>query len=225
MPISWCPFTTLQIWRTGLAPAPRPTGRATALGSSRTRRDGADPADGAGPGTAPQPAYAKAIKDCYRYGRASVIGYVWTNYGRDGAAGIPAIEKQIDSYYSFYPGGIAGIFFDGVSDATPETMVSNQAFYQTLASYVHARSDNNDEVGFNFGANPGSDWMMRASSARNADIVVTFEGSYDDPNANPFTAWQQPAWEQRYPAGDFAALVNEAPDTACTRNLRLPAAA
>jgi hypothetical protein len=172
-----------------------------------------DPAKGDGPGEAPDPAYAKVIKNCYRYGRASVIGYVSTNYGR---VDIARVEEQIDRYYSFYPGDIAGIFLDEVSDAIPGTTTSNQTYYQTLASYVHKRSDNNDEVVFNFGANPGSDWMLRASSAKNADIVVTFEGSYDEPTTNPFTAWEQAPWEQRYPAGDFAALVYNAPHSAST---------
>jgi hypothetical protein len=176
----------------------------------------ADPAQGAGPGNAPLANWAKVIRDCYRYGRASVIGYVWTNYGRDGQAGIAGIERQIDSYFALYPGGIAGIFFDGVSDTVPETGASNQTFYQTLAAYVHSRTDNNDEVVFNFGANPSSDWMLRASSRKNADIVVTFEGSYNTPGLNPYVAWQPAAWETAYPASDFAALIYNAPDTADT---------
>jgi Spherulation-specific family 4 len=185
----------------------------------------ADPAQGDGPGAAPSANWAKVISDCYKYGRASVIGYVWTNYGRDGQAGIAGIEQQIDKYYSFYRGNIAGIFFDGVSDTVPESGVSNQAFYQTLASYVHSRTDGNDEVVFNFGANPGSDWMLRSTTRKNADIVVTFEGSYNTPGWNPYVDWQPAAWEARYPASDFAALIYDAPNTpdtpqpvsACTR--------
>ena len=34
--------------------------------------------------TAPVQAWSNVIKHCYQYGRASVIGYVWTNYGRGG---------------------------------------------------------------------------------------------------------------------------------------------
>jgi hypothetical protein len=168
----------------------------------------ADPVS-SGPGTAPIPAWTSAIDNCYAYGRASVIGYVWTDYGEGGAAGIPAIENEIKSWYSFYHGDIAGIFLDGVSDTVPGTSTSNQSFYQTLASYVHQNEgkNNNDEVVFNFGANPGSDWMLKASNAKNADIVVTFEGSYDTPGEDPYTAWTQAAWERRYPAEDFAALV------------------
>lgn len=174
----------------------------------------ADPAHG--PGTAPLPNWATVIKNCHRYGRASVIGYVWTDYGRGGQASIPDIKRQIDNWYAFYPGRIAGIFLDGVSDAVPETAASNQTFYQALATYVHTRKDGNDEVVFNPGANPGSDWMLRANRAKNADIVVTFEGSYNTPGLNPYTAWQPASWEKRYPASDFAALVYDAPSTTGT---------
>jgi hypothetical protein len=79
---------------------------------------------------------------------------------------------------------------------------------------VHTRERNNDEVVFNFGTNPASDWMLNGSDAENADIVVTFEGSYDTPGQNPYTSWTQADWELRYPANDFAALIHDAPDRA-----------
>jgi len=82
----------------------------------------ADVAQGAGPGTAPNSAWASVIDSCYDYGNASVIGYVWTNYGRGDLA---SIEAQVDDWYTFYPGNIAGIFFDGVSDTIPGTTTSN----------------------------------------------------------------------------------------------------
>ena len=140
-----------------------------------------------------------------------MIGYVWTDYGRGGQVALAAIESQIDAWYSYYPGEIAGIFFDGVSDVVPGMATSNQGFYRALASYVHAHEGNNDEVVFNFGANPESDWMLNGGNAANADIVVTFEGSYDTPGENPYTAWTQAGWELRYPANDFAALIHSAP--------------
>ncbi|HEY2688679.1 MAG TPA: spherulation-specific family 4 protein [Streptosporangiaceae bacterium] len=173
----------------------------------------ADPFQGQGVGTAAVPAWTKVIKNCYKYGRASVIGYVWTNYGQ---ASIADIETQIKNWYSFYKGNIAGIFFDGVSDTVPGTTTSNQTFYRTLANYVHTHEGNNDEVVFNFGANPGSPWMLTSSNANNADIVVTFEGSYNDPGLNPYTAWTPAAWEANYPANDFSAMIYDAPgdDTA-----------
>jgi hypothetical protein len=171
----------------------------------------ADVAEGQGPGSASSQAYAKVIQNCYRYGRASVIGYVWTDYGEGGQASISSIESQVKAWYSYYPGGIAGIFFDGVSDEVPGTSVSNLSFYRSLASYVHTHEGNNDEVVFNFGANPGSAWMLDSTDANNADIVVTFEGSYDTPGEDPYTSWTQAAWERNYPANDFAALVYNAP--------------
>jgi hypothetical protein len=173
----------------------------------------ADPFQGQGAGTAPVPAWTKVIKNCYKYGRASVIGYVWTNYGQ---VSIADVEAQVKNWYSFYKGNIAGIFFDGVSDTVPGTTTSNQTFYRTLANYVHTHEGNNDEVVFNFGANPGSPWMFTSSNANNADIVVTFEGSYNDPGLNPYTAWTPAAWEASYPANDFSAMIYDAPgdDTA-----------
>ncbi len=125
----------------------------------------ADVAEGAGPGSASVPAWASVIDNCYSYGRASVIGYVWTDYGEGGQASIAGIESQIDAWYSYYPGAIAGIFFDGVSDEVPGTTMSNQSFYQTLASYVHTHEGPGNEVVYNFGANPGSGWMFNGGAA------------------------------------------------------------
>jgi hypothetical protein len=76
---------------------------------------------------------------------------VWTDYGQ---ASIASVEAQVDAWYAYYPGEIAGIFFDGVSDEVPGATTSNQGFYRTLASYVHSHEGNNDEVVFNFGENP-----------------------------------------------------------------------
>ena len=175
----------------------------------------ADVAEGQGPGSARVPAWANVIENCHSYGRASVVGYVWTDYGEGGQASIAGIESQINAWYSFYPGDIAGIFFDGVSDDVPGTTTSNQSFYRTLASYVHTHEPG-DEVVFNFGANPGSDWMLNSSGANNANIVVTFEGSYSTPGEDPYTSWTQAAWEAGYPAHDFAALIYNAPDGAAS---------
>jgi Spherulation-specific family 4 len=176
----------------------------------------ADVAEGQGPGDASVPAWAQVIDNCYSYGRASVIGYVWTDYGEGGQASIASIESQIKDWYAFYPGGIAGIFFDGVSDDVPGTTTSNQSFYRTLASYVHTHERHNGEVVFNYGANPGSGWMFESGDANNADIVVTFEGSYDTPGENPYTSWTQASWERRYPADGFAALIYNAPESPAT---------
>jgi Spherulation-specific family 4 len=159
----------------------------------------ADVDQGLGPGPAPVPAWASVIKNCYKYGRASVIGYVDTNYGR---LSIATIESQIRAWYSYYPGNIAGIFFDEVSDTIPGTTTSNVSFYRTLDSFVHKGHGDNDEVVLNYGASPGSGWMFNSSDANNADMVVTFESDYDT-----YTTWTPAAWEAGYPASDFAALI------------------
>lgn len=168
--------------------------------------------EGGGPGSEPSAALAEVIEHCYDAGRASVIGYVWTDYGEGGEAGIAAIEQQINQWYAYYPGEIAGIFFDGVSDDVPSTTTSNESFYRTLAAYVHTHEGDNGEVVFNVGQNPESDWMLSGNDEEDADIVVTFEGSYDTPGENPFTSWTQASWELRYPAEDFAALIHGAPE-------------
>jgi hypothetical protein len=159
----------------------------------------ADVDKGLGPGPAPVPAWASVIDNCYNYGHASVIGYVDTDYGQ---LSIATIESQINAWYSYYPGNIAGIFFDEVSDTVPGTTTSNVSFYRTLDSYVHKNHGNNDEVVLNYGASPGSGWMFSSSNANNADMVVTFESDYDT-----YTTWSPAAWEASYPASDFAALI------------------
>ncbi|HXW59233.1 MAG TPA: spherulation-specific family 4 protein [Solirubrobacteraceae bacterium] len=172
--------------------------------------------EGGGPGSEASLALAEAIERCYEAGRASVIGYVSTDYGEGGEASIAEIERQIDEWYAYYPGEIAGIFFDQVSDDVPGTTTSNESFYRTLATYVHTHEGNNDEVVLNFGENPSSDWMLSGNDVEDADIVVTFEGSYDTPGENPFTSWTQASWELGYPAEDFAALIHSAPDEEAT---------
>jgi hypothetical protein len=159
----------------------------------------ADVDQGLGPGPAPVPAWASVIDNCYQYGRASVIGYVDTDYGQ---ISIATVESQINAWYSFYPGNIAGIFFDRASDTIPGTTTSNVTYYRTLDSYVHKNHGNNDEVVLNYGASPGSGWMFNSSNANNADIVVTFESDYDT-----YTTWTPAAWQASYPASDFAALI------------------
>lgn len=159
-----------------------------------------------GPGSAPVPAWESVIGNCYNYGRASVIGYVDTDYGQ---LSIATIESQIKAWYSLYPGNIAGIFFDRASDTIPGTTTSNVSFYRALDSYVHRNHGANNEVVLNFGASPGSDWMFNSSNANNADIVVTFENDYDS-----YITWTPAAWEVNYPASDFAVLIHDTGESA-----------
>ena len=76
-------------------------------------------AEGKGVGSERVPSWASLLETCHSYGRASVIGYVWTDYGEGGPASIAGIESQVKAWYAYYPGDIAGIFFDGVSKMSP----------------------------------------------------------------------------------------------------------
>jgi hypothetical protein len=159
------------------------------------------------------PAWAKIIDSCASYGRAQVLGYVWTDYGRGGSANLVPIEAQVRAWYAMYPGHIGGIFFDGVSDAVPGTGASNRYFYRSLTGYVHRRKGMGAQVVLNFGTNPVAGWMFDAAPMLNANVIVTFEGSYNIAGQDPLTAWAPAGWERGYPASDFAALVHNAPDT------------
>ena len=175
----------------------------------------ADVAMGAGAGPAPVASWASVIHNCYRYGKATVIGYVWTNYGQ---VPLATAEAGIDNWYRFYPHDIAGIFLDGANDTIPGTSTSNAPYYGALASFIRTKHvhGRGTEVVLNFGSDPASGWMFASTAKQNANLVVTFEGAYDDPSLNPYTAWTQPAWELHYPAADFAAIVYDAPDSAGT---------
>ncbi len=166
-----------------------------------------------GAGQKRQANWAKVIDNCRRYDKAGVIGYVWTNYGKNGHANIDEIKKDVDDWYKFYPGGIEGVFLDGVSDTVPDTTKSNQDFYRELTEYVHSKWPKGKVV-LNFGVDPKDDWTFNSENTKqNADVIVVYEGSYDDPKVNPYLKWKQPLWEMRYPSTKFAAIVYSAPNT------------
>jgi len=176
-------------WHTACADSP-----ATGAGSFVIASFDQDPAPGL------RQAWAQVINGCRRWGRAKVLGYVWTDYGTLSPA---SIQRQIRAWYQQYPGQLGGIFFDGVSDRRLGDGAYNHNLYASLAGYVHARHGARAEVVFNFGAAPASAWMLRGPASQRADIVVTFEGTKQQ-----LVKWSQPAWEERYPKGDFAVLVH-----------------
>lgn len=174
-------------------------------------------------GYASDPLLATAMNDCYDQGSIEgVLGYVNT---WDYTAGtyVPwqnpndpydpyTVKGQINLWYALYPGAIAGIFFDQVQTAGSTV---NKSYYRTAAAYVHNNKAPNNEVVFNFGSDWNTtDWPLSSSnSARNADIVVVFEGCYTgctsgsnlDTWVGPYT-WS-PKWELNYPSNYFATLV------------------
>ena len=126
---------------------------------------------------------------------------------------IATVESQIKAWYSFYPGNIAGIFFDRASDTIPGTTTSNVTYYRTLDSTTCTRTGQQRRGRAQLRRQPRLRWMFNSSNANNADIVVTFE-SRQRPGLNTYTSWTPAAWEASYPASDFAALIYDAGESA-----------
>lgn len=126
-----------------------------------------------GPGRRATRTYTEAMSYCAARGW-SVIGYVYTRYGK---RALRQVEKSIAKYYSFYP-GVAGIFLDEMASAPSAKL---EGYYGALAWLVH-------EKGGTMVANPGatasSGWQLAY-----ADTLVTFEGS-----AAQFESYLPAAW-------------------------------
>jgi hypothetical protein len=143
-----------------------------------------------GPGSQPVPAWASAMQRM-RGSAVTVLGYVDTGYlgtptgGRKGLAtragstGVRAwlaqVDADIDAWYAFYGSEIGGIFLDeSTSDCGPTTGSTEYAdLYRTLSADVKQ-------------AHPGSLTALNPGTAVGqcyrdaADVLVTFEGSYQD---------------------------------------------
>jgi Spherulation-specific family 4 len=110
-----------------------------------------------GPGTAPDPAYRRAIAAA-QSGGAQVLGYVPTTWGTRPAADA---EAEIDRYRDWYR--VDGVFLDETAAAD-----SKLAYYHALSHY--ARSAGAEFVVLNPGLVPARGYFQLA------DAVVTFEG-------------------------------------------------
>jgi hypothetical protein len=160
-----------------------------------------------GPGTASSANWAANIGDCGA-NNVAVMGYVDTDYC---AVPLASAESQVQDWYSWYgPNGIKGIFFDRVQNPASPTSTqdclsattSAVAYYQALASFVHAESPAQTVVD-NFGTNPLSAWALSSTSgAQNANVVVAFENQ-----ASVYPTWSPANWESSYPASDFSVLL------------------
>lgn len=129
-----------------------------------------------GPGSAPDPQYLSAVRAAQASG-ITVVGYVYTDYGN---RSLSAVESEIDAYHRWY--GVDGIFFDQAS-----TNCDNAPYYATLNAFVKARGGLARTI-----LNPGT--QTNECYVRDADILLTFEGSYTD-YVNSYSA---PAWVARY---------------------------
>ena len=142
-----------------------------------------------GPGTVSNSTFVRAVKYCQSK-NISVVGYVYTDYGKRSTR---AAEADITDYYSWYR--VDGIFLDQMAP-DPATL----SYYRTLHSSIRSRggSLHDLEVG-NMGTVPGTDWALRNGVVT---ILALFEGG--PTNLHSFT---MPAWASSYPANDFAAVV------------------
>ena len=135
-----------------------------------------------GPGSAPDPNYANAVRSAQASG-VHVVGYVYTSYG---SRSLASVESDINSYYSWYP-SLNGIFLDEAS-----TSCVTEPYYATLNSFVKSKGGTGLTI-----LNPGTQTNQCYEPA--ADILLTFEGS-DSQYVNSYTA---PSWVASYPASHF----------------------
>ena len=126
-----------------------------------------------------------------RYGRVTILGYVYTSYGARAAS---VVEADIDQYYLCY--GVDGIFLDEVS-----TAAANLAYYQALHDYIHAITSTAIVV-----ANPGT--HQDESYLAAADTTIVFE------DASGWASYVADSYVTNYPASRFAALIYAEPTVA-----------
>jgi hypothetical protein len=104
----------------------------------------------------------------------SVIGYVYTRYGR---RSLRKVERAINDYYLWYP-TIQGIFLDEMAEV-PSSAI--ETYYKTLENLIRQKG------GFVIG-NPG-DTATSAWQLGDVDTVVTFEGP-----AASFASYEPASW-------------------------------
>jgi hypothetical protein len=137
-----------------------------------------------GPGAAPDPAYARAIRAAQGNGWR-VVGYVPTSYGARPAADVEADARRYAGWYR-----VDGIFLDETAHA-PEQL----PYYRSLREGIPGL------VVINPGVAPDRGYLDAA------DVIVTYEGSY----ASAGDQLRPPPW---LPADRAAYLVYGAPERA-----------
>ena len=137
-----------------------------------------------GPGPAPDAGYARVLGEAKAKG-VRVLGYVATGYGTR-----TSVLADIDAYKRFY--GLTDIFLD---EATTDCV--------SLATYlpwVAAVRANGGLAAVNPGMVPASCWGTAA------DLIVTFEGSFD-----AYLQYASPPWMDDLPASSFWNIVYAVP--------------
>lgn len=147
-----------------------------------------------GPGKRRSVDYAQQIDVCHSDGQ-HVIGYVDTLYGRRTLA---TVEGEIDKWYSFYS-NLDGIFLDEMShspgDATNKTdKATADTYYRTLFNHTKAKDATRNTVVENPGDAADTSWQLAY-----ADLVVVFEGPFNDGTTLDLQHYTAPAWVTSYP--------------------------
>jgi hypothetical protein len=136
-----------------------------------------------GPGASYSVDYAQGIARLKAAG-VVVLGYVSTDYTRRSVA---AVEADISTWKSFYPGDLGGIFFDEQSNRA-----GDEPHYQTLVKYAR---DNG--MPFTVG-NPGAD--TSESFVGVFDVMLIYESGGVPP------ASRLGGWHAKYPATNFGII-------------------
>ena len=92
-----------------------------------------------------------------------------------------ASRARSNAWYSYYPGADRGdLLRRRLRRRSRDEHEQPELLPDARLLCTYPRGQPTREVVFNFGANPGSDWMLNSSEAsNNANVVVTFEGSYN----------------------------------------------
>jgi hypothetical protein len=136
-----------------------------------------------GPSTSRTDAYAAGIDKLTAAG-VEVVGYVYTQYGARNAA---EVQRDMDSWRSFYP-KVSGIFFDEQSN-----QAGHVDYYRGLASYAHGKG-----FGLTIG-NPGTD-TSESYIGSGLDVMLIYE-------SNGLPAVDRLAgWHTKYPKTNFGVI-------------------
>ncbi len=141
-----------------------------------------------GPGPSADPGYAAEMSKLSLAG-GEILGYVNTDYG---SVPIGAVEAEIATYLTQYPGLINGFFLDGMSN-----VITNIGYYDALYGFIKSESLSYQAIG-----NPGTVTNQSYADDPAADTLLTFEG-----NAATYSVATVPSWVYAYPISTFANTV------------------
>lgn len=141
-----------------------------------------------GPGKNINQDYVKQTKSIQNK-KIKVLGYIDTVYGKRDIK--TQLIPEIDKYYLWY--GVDGIFFD---DIISNCKNNSYVFYKKLYLYVRSKHPTKNMVILNPGTNTEECYM------KISDVIVTFEGSYDE-----YLKWTANKWESGYCENRFWHLI------------------